>query len=864
LNEEKGLSNNRVYYFAEDNKKRIWIAANDGINIYEFGKITKVLRKENGLPDNRIRAILKDSSEVMWVGTAKSGISKFDGEKFINYEDKDEYSSYSLLEDSDKNIWIGTSGKGLKRFRNGAFESFSTANGLAVDAIGSLFEDAEKNLWVGTYGGGIYLFRNPKVTSYTKNEGLSSEMTLTIYEDVDNSLLIGTYGGGLVKYKDGVFSNYSTENGLTTNIVGVAKRDSSGRLWAGTYGSGINILKNGRFFVPEFADIIAKESLSAIFETSSGNMVLATFNNGVFVLKDDKLVARYTTANVLKNNSVRFVTEDSNKNLWIGTDGAGITIIKESKIEHITKENGLSNDLVFHIYIDSDKTAWIGTYGGGLNILKNNKIKSLGRKEGLFDDVIYSIVEDDYGNLWMSSNRGIFKAEKKALLDYFDGKIKSVKTENFGAEDGMKDAECNGGFQYAGIKAKNGKIYFATVKGLIEVDPSKTPKNIIIPPVYITKIQLGEKAVTSFKDKISLHPGTEKLDISYTSPSFIAPDKMRFKYMLEGFDKSWVDAETRKTAYYTNLLPGTYYFKVKAANSDGIWNEKGAVLEIVKQPFFYQTIWFYIVLALTLGLFTAILIRLRIRAVENKNKELAKLVAEKTTELRIRSEELESANKELSEIALKDPLTGLRNRRFLKEVIDEEAETLAAQRKRKADGKECRSSGDDSVYGIFMIDLDHFKKVNDNYGHDSGDMILKQLADIFRKVVRKDDIIARLGGEEFLIILRKTKVDYLSVFAEKLRSSVEEYSFEITSGEKIYKTCSIGFLQLPFYENNPSLISLEQAISLSDHALYQAKNSGRNKAVYLIGANPPESDAELKKMLASFDFCLENKTLRIV
>ncbi len=863
---KNGLLNDRVYGIIEDNAGKIWIGTNEGITIFENEKPVAHLSEKDGLSSKRIRALFKDKSGKIWIGTGGNGLNLWDNGKLTLYGEKEGFGKwiiYAIYEDKANNLWIGTSGGGLKRFSNNQFASYSVEDGLSDNMVRSFLEDTEGNLWVGTYNGGVNLFREGKFTPYTTKEGLASNMMFSIYEDIDNSVLLGSYGGGLIKWKNGVFSNINSKDGLSSNLVGSILRDRTGKLWVGTYGQGVNLIDDsGHVTIFDEIDGIKTESISAIFEDKKQRIWFGTYIKGLYLYENGK-ATNFSTANGLKSNMIRVIGEDKSGNVWIGTDGGGVSVFSDSGIKTYTTENGLSNNLVFSFYCDKEGVVWVGTYGGGISVFRKGKWSNISRKNGLFDDVVYSLLEDKKGKFWMSSNKGIFTASRQELIDFIDGKIKYIESLSYGISDGMRTTECNGGFQSSGLIRKDGILWFPTVAGIVEANPENIPVNRYKIPVYIEKIVADEKPVSILK-KLTLPPSTDKLEFHYTGLSYVAPSKVKFKYMLKGYDKKWVDADKRRVAYYTNLAPGKYTFMVMAANADNVWNETAATISFEKKPYFYQTLWFYGALILLLLELIYLLTRWRIKQIKQRNKMLENLVEKRTEELKGANSELTKAYAELKEISLRDPMTALRNRRYLIEIILEETQNHAITKSFELKKGEPRGHISTNVYGVYLIDLDHFKMVNDTYGHESGDMVLKQLAEIFRKITRKDDVVTRWGGEEFVIILRDTKAEFLPQFADKIRKAVENYDFKIADGSTIRKTCSTGFLQFPFFEDKPELISVEHCIALADHGLYYAKSHGRNLSVELIPHRESRAkEFDLTKLLSSADYGINEKIIEL-
>jgi signal transduction histidine kinase len=285
---------------------------------------------------------------------------------------------------------------------------------------------------------------------------------------------------------------------------------------------------------------------------------------------------------------------------------------KAGKFTNYTSKDGLSSEVITSLHEDSAHNIWIGTNDGGLNRLQNGRITSYTTRNGLLDNVIYRILEDAQHNLWFSSPRGISKVGLSELNDFADGKLQYLNPTTYGTSDGMLTRECSGGGYPAGWRGSDGKLWFSTIKGIAMIDPGNTQVNREVPPVAIEQIRIDDQPLTA-NGNVQFSPATTRLEFYYTALSFVAPDKVKFKYKLEGFDPDWIDAGTKRTASYTNLRPGTYTFRVIAANNDGVWNQEGAAFQFYLQPHFYQTYWFYALLILLLAFLVWQAYQLRVR-----------------------------------------------------------------------------------------------------------------------------------------------------------------------------------------------------------------------------------------------------------
>lgn len=594
---EDGLSNNVVRCIYGDRAGNLWIGTEKGLSVFKDGKFV-VYTTHDGLPNDFIECIYQDSQQRLWIGANGGGLVLFQNGSFKKYGARQGLSNEivrSILQDRAGNLWIGTNGGGLFRFENESFTSYNSTMGLSDDIVFALLEDQEGSLWIGTYNG-LNRFSDGDFTSYTTSEGLSDNAVFAVCDSQQGGLWIATEKG-LSLLQGRKITSFTTERGLPSNFVYSLYDEPNNGLWIGTYGAGLSHFKNGVFTTYTTRDGLANNVVNSIFPAREGGLWLGTrdglsrFNNGKFT--------SYTGKEGLANNFVLPLLEESGGVLWVGTYAGGLNRFENGAFVHYGIKEGLSNDVVMSLYEDSEGTLWIGTYGGGLNRLKNGKFTRYD-KAGLVDDVVYSIVEAQ-GYLWMGGNRGVSRVSKEELSEVADGGLKTASVRMFGKADGMKAGECNGGGHPAAWKTRDGKLWFAST-GVAMVDPQNLHINKRLPPVLIEQFLVDRRQVKDHSP--FLRAGSRDFEIHYTALSFLAPEKVKFKYKMEGYDPAWIDAGTRRVAYYTNLAPANYRFRVIACNNDGLWNETGAAYSFVLQPYFYQTRWFYVLCAIAIGIAT--------------------------------------------------------------------------------------------------------------------------------------------------------------------------------------------------------------------------------------------------------------------
>ena len=530
----------------------------------------------------------RQNPEVFWL-TAAANLYRLENGNFTTFSQPQGMPKSlvrSMTQEADGSLWIGTENDGLCRFAENRVTCYTTADGLSSNHIGDLFIDREQTLWAATTERGINRITKQAITPLAKKDGLADGNVYPLLEDGKGNYWIGAFSA-LSFYKNGKITNYTRGNGLLYEIVQSLYEDKNGRIWIGSVG-GIEYLENGEFvdFTRQLGLPIGGYDFSDIYQTPDGAMWFAS-NKGLFKYENGN-VSKFSTENGLPSNDVKMIFQAADSNLWFGTLG-GLARFDGYHLESFTERDGLPGNHVRTIYEDGAHLLWIGTYDSGLSLWRGGKFTNITIKDGLFSNGVFAILPDQAGNFWMSSNQGIYRVSRQNLIDFADGNISSVVSTAFGKSDGMLTVECNGGRQPAGLKTKDGKLWFPTQDGVAMVDPEAVAVNPLPPPVVIENVKIENQPSGDFQTVIELQPGQQNLEIAYTGLSFIKPEQIRFRYRLEGLDKDWTTAGERRTVLYSYLPPGEYTFRVVAANSDGVWNEQGATLKIVVRPAFYQT-----------------------------------------------------------------------------------------------------------------------------------------------------------------------------------------------------------------------------------------------------------------------------------
>ena len=523
----------------------------------------------------------------------------------------------SIVQNAAGEIWLGTEKDGVCRFTENSIKCYTTADGLSDDSIKSLFIDRENTLWAATTERGINRITQRAITTISKKEGLLDSNIYPLLEDSRGDFWIGAFSA-LSLDKNGVVTNFTRRDGLLYEIVQSLYEDKNGRIWIGSVG-GVEYLENGKFvdFTGKLNLPVGDYDFWGIQLTDDGAMWFAT-HRGLF--RYDGKVTEFTTRDGLPSDDIKNIFQAASGDLWIGTLG-GLARFENGKFQAYTEQNGLPGNHIRAIYEDVEGLLWIGTYDGGLCLFRNGKFSKITTENGLFSNGVFQILPDERGNFWMSSNQGIYRVSRQNLVDFVDGKAASIVSTAFGKSDGMLNAECNGGRLPAGIKTRSGKLWFPTQDGVAIVDPEAVPFNPLPPPVVIESVKINNSFAAVNNGAVEVQPRQNNLEIHYSGLSFIKPEQARFKYKLEGLDEEWTDASNRREAYFSYLPPGRYTFRVIAANSDNVWNEQGATLEIIIKPAFYQTWWFLILSVMVLAGFVFWVYRRRLG--ESRRRQFA-------------------------------------------------------------------------------------------------------------------------------------------------------------------------------------------------------------------------------------------------
>jgi signal transduction histidine kinase/ligand-binding sensor domain-containing protein len=524
-------------------------------------------------------------------------------------------------------VWVGT-GKGLVRYNAGVEKLYTEKDGLADDVILALAGGRDGSVWAGTRNGFSRL-RNGVIDSYGYRDGLSQNTVFGVYEDREGSLWVATKNG-LNQFLDGAAARYDRSEGLRNDNMGPLFQDRSGTLWAGSL-DGVLSRFNGTSFTPLVN--FPRVRIHVLADDSAGDLWAGT-SRGAIHLQDGQVKEIYTTAQGLPDNQIHSLFRDHAGNLWAGTEKGPavfqggrfiqvpflaqelpypIVAIGETRDGGMLFAAGRGNVYVFAeggvrklesppgalplfqdinaIYTDRDGIVWMGANGAGLGMLRDGKLTRFLVRDGLYDGEIYGFVTDAQDRLWMACGKGFFWVDRKELLKFADRRIAKISSTPYSPLDGLRTIQGTPGVEPVGVRTKDGRLWFSATSWLLAFASDQGIRPGPVPPVVLESMTSDGKEVDLANLK-SLGPGRANVAFQYTALTYLAPGRMNFRYMLEGYDRDWTNAGSRREAFYTNLPPGKFRFRVVACGAFVSCNEAGTALDFEVAPQFYQRAWF--------------------------------------------------------------------------------------------------------------------------------------------------------------------------------------------------------------------------------------------------------------------------------
>ncbi|KKO46386.1 ABC transporter substrate-binding protein [Arsukibacterium ikkense] len=815
-----------------DSIERLWLATEgEGVVMQSPDGSRQQFTEDNGLPANAVQSLFEDSQGQIWVGTA-GGLALIDNDLQVSQPFAAELNSpvfalaanteqqlligterglyqvdhqhrlsllladvpvATLLPEMSGMLWIGTVDRGLLRLYKNQLEQLSIEQGLPNNRVLALLRDKEHSLWVGT-NGGVFRLRDAPFTTYTTEQGLADNYVRTVMSDQNNCVYVGS-SRGLDQICDGIISNIDlSSHAKGQSVLSLAKGQQQS-LWIGTYTDGVLHYADGAVVAHYRSDDgLAANEVRAILARPDGSVLVGTAQ-GLSLIYDGQL-STPVAATLLPSPFIMALHQTRDGRVFIGS-GAGVSVWQDGKVRQLDF-TGLDNAEYAFGFVEDHAAdiLWMTTDRGLIAFdLTTEQLALVGRRHGMPFDKLFQLVIDQQQHFWISTNRGILRLSRQQALDIVYGRRDRIHYELFGESDGMASAQANGGSSPAASLHSDGSVWIATSVGASKVQPTRLSRfSAVTPPVVLEKLLADGKPYLSAQH-IKLAAGTNRIELEYAGLGFIMPQRIQYRTMLEGFELDWVLRGTQVNVQYTNLAPGDYHFYVAASYPDGGWSPVAASVSFSIAPHLWQRPLFQLLIVLLVAVLIIAVVRWRLASLKRSELKLKLQVAEKTAEL--------------AALARLDSLTGLANRRAFDEAMQHEL-----KRARRQQQPLC----------LALLDIDHFKQVNDNWSHSIGDEILKRVAATLQQHCRDTDSLARWGGEEFVILLPDTSLAKATEVCDRLRMQVADTSFtEVVPDLTI--TLSIGLAMLDSNDDG------KQLLIDADRALYQAKRQGRNTVV---------------------------------
>lgn len=674
VSEQLNINFGTIQRLFADKENNIWIATKKGAVTISFEDTNSLdtmkmrfYTEKDGLADDGILSICEDSAGYIWLGTSKNGVLKFRRDrstgnlsdlKKINKNDgllSDQINV--IFEDSKKNVWIGTGGGGVSKYKpenadkNEAIAcTITPAQGLGHLNVSAIFEDREGNIWIGT-DNGITQYRGERFEMFGAADGLSNKSVWSVYEDSQHRIWLGTEDG--ITRISGIYDhprqlkirNYKMADGLPAQMIVSIVEDKFGRIWAGTEKAGIAVLDpaTGNITVLSESEGLPSDFILSMTVDFENNIWVGTALGGLVKCelpksrpRDGKVVKSlkiYTTDDGLFSNNVYVTCTDRNGNIWIGSEDMVLTRWDGREFKRFSMDRKPNISHITSLSEDNHGNIWFGTTGGGIFVFDGEKISGVPMQNVLDDKIIYSVKHDDSGNLWIAATSGVYK------FDSLDSTLL-----HYGKHEGFLGIESN---ENAVSRDHEGNLWFGTISGAIKYDPAKDQINNLPPLVKITDIKIYFKDTPDIREA-KLEYNQNHLTFNFIGICLSTPEKVRYRYFLEGFDSEWSPVTSDNRATYSNLPPGEYVFKVIAVNNDGIWTKEPVSYSFEIMTPFWKTWWFIGLGLLTILFGAAISYKRKVHQIEKQNSLLELKVDHRTAQLKKEKEKVEFALEKLN------------------------------------------------------------------------------------------------------------------------------------------------------------------------------------------------------------------------
>ena len=828
------MINHAIY----DKNKNLWLAL-DGEGLIYRNKDTQ---KDTVIIANiEAYKIVQDNEGIIWVATSK-GLFSVKNKTLVRHFDEHyglpNSPAHTIILTNEKQLIVGTH-QGAYKLVNGIFQQLHRQ--LTNERIISLLQDSDHNIWLGTNDHGIFKLNKNKLEQLDESNGLPNNRISSLYQDKEQSIWVGT-SNGLFRLREAPFITLTTKQGLSGNFVRSVLSHSDGSLWVGN-SKGLNKIQKGLISTIKVANSNEQLSVLSLAETLDKQVLVGTYNQGLYVVTNNKLQKLMTTENGLPSNEIRSILVDSTNNTWLGTASGVVKISPDNTMEKFNKQSGLPANFIMALAEDNSGRVWIGTgdgiasyskkslqtyrlidkfnvkYAFGFHVEKNslwiasdrglvhidlitNEVSAVTKENGLPVDKIFQVVIDNYNTFWLSSNRGVISITREQINNVLQGKSKSIDYNLFAEGVGLLTPQANGASTPAATLHHDGSVWIATAKGVSHINHERLQRMTEkVLPVVIEQLNVDGKSYPLLPT-VELPEGASRITIHYAGIGFLMAKHIEYQSQLIGFDTQWQNKKNQTFTEFTNLEPGTYIFQMRAKYPNSQWQDDIASISFTITPFYWQSTSFklFILVSFCISLYS--LYRYRIIRIERTQIKLKNLVTQQTIELKKQAVLF-------SYQANHDQLTGLFNRRAFDAWCNNDFE---------------KAKLDNIPLTIAILDIDHFKNVNDEYSHLIGDQVIKRMANILQKLIQESSSqakLARWGGEEFTLLINNDQEKAYD-FCELLRLTIKSYDFSDIA-DALNMTISIGLT------DNSEVTEYDKIINRADQALYFAKHNGRNQ-----------------------------------
>ncbi len=852
-----------VHAITEAPDGRILVGAEEGLFQISDRRLEPVRMPEGG----SATALYRDENRVLVGDLGRYWVYDEHGfSEGLSLPPGQESARVSDLARHDGDVWVATS-VGLFRARNGTLIPFADPDWLVGQPVSALHAGRDGTLWAGSETALIRIRNGDLVETVDANHPNTHRQIQSIHEDREGNLWLGSFRDGLARYWSGWTERYNEPQGLHEPLIWSVASAGNGDLWVGT-NDGLTRLSDGRYELivpgselphphaytlhqgeeglwvgtrqglvildPATGDLHTPEALR-VLDAYQINGVVPAREHGRYFIATTRGLFLFTYDGTLRRISerigtrhVRYVHLEANGNLMVGTN-SGVFAGHPRNIVKLDDRMGLDPgaDYAAIHRLAGDITV-LSTIDSGLYVGRLGQWRHLSNEHGLPTNASYFVTDDGQGHLWVAGFHGLYRLPISELDEVARGERSQVNAEMILSESGRhigsQQAYCCNGAGHAKGLMRNDGLWLPTRGGVVRIQPDAIRRNQFPPPVLLERVRYDREWHRLAADEaLQLPVGVRDIEFEFTVLSFQDPRSVRMRYRLAGYDEEWRDLEaiSQRSAAYTNLPPGDYQFEVMGANNAGVWSETAAVVGFHIPPRFHETVWFQAIPAALLILLFLLGYRWRVRQLRHRQVLLQREVQERTEQLRVSNNRLVEANRALRDASQTDALTGLRNRRYL---YGQMARDLAHFERIRD-----RIPEDDLVLTFALVDVDHFKQVNDELGHRAGDLILRQLSDRLEGLVRTGDYVVRWGGEEFLLVFREMRRDSTETIIGRLQQGVRDQVYRVDDNETVAVSVSVGFAEYPLRaDSDGSSLSWEAMVDLADHALYQVKRNGRD------------------------------------